>query len=113
MYGSEFVVVDPVRIPVNVKLRVVVSELADTQAILAEIRKTLEKQCLKLDVTFSPGVLHGLETEGIRRLYLEYPIADKTADYNQYFALEDLNVEFTTDNYLTLSNGTDAGKGYD
>lgn len=113
MYGSEFIVVDPVRIPVRVKLRVVVSELADTQAILAEIRKTLEKQCLKLDVTFSPGVLHGLETEGIRRLYLEYPIADKTADYNQYFALEDLNVEFTTDNYLTLSNGTDAGKGYD
>jgi hypothetical protein len=111
--GTEIYIIDPVFTFVDVSLTMVITRTADTQAIRNVVNETLQSMCLKPGALFSISSLASAAIPGLIRMYFNYPIVDKQAEFNRYFVLRDVNINFTTDNTAVLSGGSDVTLGYE
>lgn len=112
LVGVENNIVDPTPISVDASFICVVSKSADTTAITSAIRTYLSKMCLIPGGIFAVSGLQSVNIDGLIRLYYVAPIVDKQAEYNQYFRLANLSIQYTTDTTSILSNGSDKTAGY-
>lgn len=116
MYGVEYFILDPKRILVDVKLKIVIDERADRASIEEAIRKLYENQTLKFASSFSPGSVFSMKSnEYMKAIYIQYPLKDRKAKFGEYFKLGSLNIEWVIASQLNtedLSSGTDLEVGY-
>lgn len=113
MLGSNINVIDPIRIMVDVKMRVVIDSGADTDAITKKIRETINKKCMTNGAFFTVNDMTLPESLRVRRIYIKQPILDRQAKYNEYYKLRKLEISYTEDRTLVDSGGTDKNAGYE
>lgn len=111
--GTSITVVDPVRIMVDVKMKVVIKPSADTDAITEAIRSIIESKCMKNGGFFTVNDMTLKESLGVSRIYIRQPILDRQAKYNEYYKLRKLEISYTEDKTLVDSSGTDKNLGYE
>lgn len=111
--GMSFILIDPEPINVDISLKILLeSSSVETLPIKEKIREIFERQCLNLGGIFSPGVILAENISGVSRIYLDKPIKDKQAEYNQYFRINSLDIEFETNELKLLQSGTNVDSGY-
>ncbi|QIG72897.1 baseplate wedge subunit protein [Rhizobium phage RHph_Y65] len=110
--GTNIVLQDPVELGVNIKVLVVLSTIADSVEVDALIKSYFQSMEYKLGGIFSVSGLIAMDLPGVKRVYPKYPIADKRANYNQYFKINSYDIQYSLDiNTLDVS-GTDPDLGY-
>lgn len=114
LLGTSFHIYPPVRKNVNVKIDVLINNKADQPAITKAISDELNKNCMQLGATFTTAtLLHNISNYGVKKIYIQYPIMDKKAKYNEYFVIKSLDVNYLTSEIKELSAGTDIEAGYE
>lgn len=112
LLGTNIILVDPVEKLVDVKMLVVVKDISDTTLIRKEITDYVQSLTKKLGGQFTLSALNSMNFDSLIRIYIKYPIADKRAAYNEYFEINKLDIEFTTNYNILESSGTDKDLGY-
>ena len=113
LMGTEFIIVNPKRINVNVSLKLLVKQDTNIELIKKQLKEKLDTQTKKLGGEFTMSILNNLDIPEVIRIYIDYPISDKKAEFNEYFLIKDFDVEVIPEGFTNLSFGTEAGKGYD
>ena len=116
-FGIDHFILDPKKIHVDVKLRVVVDELADRDEIERVFKEHYLKMCKKLGGKFSPGSIYTVkEFDTVRSVYIQYPLQDRQADFGKYFTLRRFHIDWIPlDSFSmeALAAGTDLEVGYE
>jgi len=99
MSEIKIILVDPVRIGVDVKIRVIVAENADFTSIENEVKSVIGNYLHNLGNTFYVGAIPQAvgEIDGVIRSYLQRPWYDRKLGYDEYFSEDNIDVEFSTD----------------
>lgn len=116
LMGTEFIIVEPKPINVSVSLKILAKQDSNIEQIKKQLLDKLETQTKKLGGQFTMSILNNLDIPELLRIYIESPISDWTAKYNEYFLIKNFNVEVLSEGSTiskVLSFGTDVGKGYD
>lgn len=113
MLGNEIKIVDPIYTYVDLSVKIVVTRKADTAAIRTQVMAYLNSMCMKLGQLFTPSGLWSLDIPEVIRPYVNFPIIDRQAKWNQYFVLRSADISFTTDTTVIWSGGTDPTLGYE
>lgn len=112
LLGVDIILSDPTPIYVDVDMTIIAEITADVNEIRNLVQSKLQSMSNKLGETFHITSLLTETLPGARRIYLNYPISDRTSNYNQYFKLRNVSVIVTTDNTVILSQGTNLNLGY-
>ena len=116
-FGIEHFILDPKKIHVDVRLKIVVEDLADRDAIEKAFKEHYQKMCRKLGGTFSPGSIYTIKDfDDVKSVYIQYPLQDNQAGFGKYFSLRRFEIEWIplgTFSMDQLSAGTDLEIGYE
>lgn len=111
--GMSINLIDPKVCKVNIRLKILLeSSSVSTSDIQDKIKEIYERMCFNLGGIFSPGSILANSISGVSRIYLVNPIADRQAEWNEYFRLDSLFIEFETNELKLLQSGTDLQSGY-
>lgn len=116
-FGIDHFILDPKKIFVDVKLKVVVEDTADRESIEKAFKEHYLKMCKKLGGSFSPGSVYTIKDfDDVRSVYIQYPLLDKQAEFGKYFSLRRFEIEWIplgTFSIEQLRAGTDLELGYE
>jgi hypothetical protein len=112
LIGTSVNLIDPKIIYVNINLLVIISQTANTGNITASISNYLNSMTYQLGALFSVSGIFSLGLPGVVRIYLNYPLVDKLADYHEYFIISNLDVQYSNDITTIGSMGTNPSLGY-
>jgi hypothetical protein len=100
MVAVQIILADPVPIGIDAKLTVVIEKSFISKGEIEEaVRSAIDDQAMTLGATFHVAELVQavLSVPGVARAYLARPSIDRALDYDEYYRLDNLEIEFTTD----------------
>jgi hypothetical protein len=110
--GTTITLIDPIVTTVSASLLMVIQPTANISAITTSVTNYLNSMVNQLGVLFSVNGIFSLNLPGVLRIYFNYPINDYQAVYNQYFTINNVDIQFTTDQTTVGSMGTNTNIGY-
>jgi hypothetical protein len=112
LLGTTISLIDPQIIYVNISMLIIITKVANTGNITTTITNYLNSMTNKLGALFSVNGVFSLGIDGVARVYLDYPLVDRLADYYQYFIISNLDIQYSVDTTMVGSMGTNPSLGY-
>jgi hypothetical protein len=110
--GARLIIVNPIKVGVEMKMTLVVTEDVSQADIEAQVRAEIQKYVMKLGNVFHLGEITTQisQVPGVIRVYMQRPVSDISLDYRQYLKLVNLEVVVTSDfDYVASVNPDNNG----
>ena len=110
--GVQLKLTDPLKYGVSLSYVVVIEEGTDITSLQQSLEEIVNSSIMQLGEAFHAGAVTAefSKLDGVARVYVNYPVSDKSFDYDQYLGFIHYDITFTTNkNFVAVTDPENTG----